>query len=255
MGHDLASTEHTQAPAVVRGDYGYDAPYALVALWAISVACLAVALWGWCTGHGGSVAAGLIYGAVFGLNAASYHYTTRRGKLQAWGQILNDLVLSGGERVLDLGCGRGAVLHAAARRLTTGHAIGIDLWSASDQSGNAPRTTLANADKEGVRGRVRIATGDMRALPFADASFDLIVSSLAIHNIPSRAERALAVAEAYRVLAPGGRLAIADVRSTGLYAKTLARLGGSEVRRRPLGWRFMFGNPLGIAKLVSACKR
>jgi SAM-dependent methyltransferase len=93
--------------------------------------------------------------------------------------------------VLDLGCGRGAVLTAVAKRLTTGTATGIDLWGAEhDQSGNAREATLANAEIEGVSARVRVETGDMRQLTFADASFDLVVSSLAIHNIPSRAGRA-----------------------------------------------------------------
>ena len=98
-----------------------------------------------------------------------------------------------------------------------------------------------------------IDTGDMRSLPFADGSFDLVVSSLAIHNIRGRLDRAKAVAEAWRVLKPGGRLLIADIRSTALYAKTLETLGAVTTTRR-LGWRFWYGNPFAATSLVTASK-
>jgi SAM-dependent methyltransferase len=101
--------------------------------------------------------------------------------------------------------------------------------------------------------RVAIETGDMRSLPFADGSFDLVLSSLAIHNIRGRRDRAKAVAEAWRVLKPGGRLLIADIRSTALYAKTLETLGAVTTIRR-LGWRFWYGNPFAATSLVTASK-
>lgn len=53
-------------------------------------------------------------------------------------------------------------------------------------------------------------TGDLTVPPFDDNSFDLVVSSFAIHNIPARAGRKKAIDEAVRVLRPGGRLLIAD---------------------------------------------
>jgi hypothetical protein len=63
------------------------------------------------------------------------------------------------------------VLTAVARRLTTGRVTGVDIWSTRDQSGNAREVTERNAALEGVADRVTIEAGDMRALPFPDASF------------------------------------------------------------------------------------
>src|SRR5262249_12529316 len=140
-------------------------------------------------GHGALTRMLTAYAVVFLANASSFLYATRRGKFKVWNRVLDDLRLRGDERVLDMGCGRGAVLIAVAKRLTTGRATGIDLWSTSDQSGNARDVTLQNATLEGVRDRIDVETGDMRSLPFADRSFDLVVSSLAIHNIRSNPAR------------------------------------------------------------------
>ena len=236
-----------------RGDYGYDAPYALFGFaFAASLSAVGALVVWWRTGA--VVTPPLIVSVFFAFNAASFLYTTRRGKFEEWERILDQLSLRGDERVLDMGCGRGAVLTAVARRLTTGRVTGVDLWIARDQSGNARDVTLRNAALEGVADRIDVGTGDMRSLPFADAAFDLVVSSLAIHNISSDKERAQAVAEAWRVMKSGARLAIADIRTTQRYASTLTALGAIDVTRQRLGWRFWWGNPLAATTLVSARK-
>jgi arsenite methyltransferase len=102
-----------------------------------------------------------------------------------------------------------------------------------------------------VQDRIDIETGDMRALPFPDATFDVVVSSLAIHNNHSNAARAQAIGKAWRVLKPGGRLAIADIRATARYVETLRRLGATAIARRGLGWRFWYGNPFAGTSLVT----
>jgi SAM-dependent methyltransferase len=237
-----------------RGDYGYDAPYGLVMFTALGVGGViaAIVMGSNELGRPAFMMGG--YGVFFLGNAASFFYTTRHGKFLVWSEILDGLRLRGDERVLDMGCGRGAVLVAVAQRLTTGRAFGIDLWSTHDQSGNAKDVTLRNASLEGVQDRIDIETGDMRSLPFPDASFDVLVSSLAIHNIRTNAARAQAITEAWRVLKPGGRLAIADIRVTSRYAATLRELGATGVTRRRLGWRFWYGNPFAGTTLVTASK-
>ncbi|HSS98328.1 MAG TPA: hypothetical protein VLK33_14920, partial [Terriglobales bacterium] len=98
-----------------RADYGYDAPYALImfALAAIATAIgVAIFLWQG-TPHAAKIMA--IYCVFFGAHAGSFWYTTRRGKFIEWERILNRLNLRGDESVLDVGCGRGAVLTAVAR--------------------------------------------------------------------------------------------------------------------------------------------
>jgi ubiquinone/menaquinone biosynthesis C-methylase UbiE len=240
-------------PAGRRGDYGYDAPYALVAFAAIAALCLLAAIAAWIARPPLALALAP-YGVFFAANATSFYYTTRRGKFLVWEDILNELEIRGDERVLDMGCGRGAVLVAVARRLKTGRVAGVDLWSSRDQSGNSRAVTQRNATLEGVQELVDIATGDMRALPFGDATFDIVVSSLAIHNIPSQAGRRQAIAEAWRVLKPGGRLALADIRATAVYARTLTELGAGRVTRRGHGWRFWYGNPMASTSLVRAEK-
>ena len=151
-------------------------------------------------------------------NTSSFLYTIRRGKFFEWDRILNRLCLRGDEAVLDMGCGRGAVLTAVAQRLTTGRVTGADIWGTKDESGNARDLTLRNASLEGVGDRVQIDTGDMRALPYPDATFDLVISSLAT-----------------------------------LYEDALRAADASNVERRR-GWRFWWGNPFVGTALLTASK-
>ena len=237
-----------------RGEYGYDAPYALVifgSFAAVSGLGAAIAWWRMPPHDAGTIT---LYFVLFLGNTASFFYTTRRGKFLEWERILDRIQMRGDEIVLDMGCGRGAVLTAVARRLTTGRATGVDIWSTTDQSGNSKDVALRNASLEGVSDRVHIETADMRTLPFPDATFDLVVSSLAIHNIRSNADRKRAVAEGFRVIKPGGRMVIADIRATAIYADALRTLGASNIERRRLGWRFWWGNPVAATTLLTASK-
>src|SRR5262245_47654906 len=143
----------------------------------------------------------------------------------------------------------------AAQRLPRGRAVGVDVWSAKDQAGNAEQVTRRNADLEGVADRVELHTADMRQLPFEDGSFDVVVSSLAIHNIAGAGERANALREAARVLKRGGKLAIADIRHTRAYAAELKACGLKVTERRSLGVCFWYAaGPWAATRLVAATK-
>jgi cyclopropane fatty-acyl-phospholipid synthase-like methyltransferase len=189
------------------------------------------------------------------LNAGVYIHTTRVGKFAVWADLLDRLELSGDERLLDIGCGRGAVLLMAAHRLPRGRAVGVDIWSTMDQSGNAEHVTRQNAELEGVSERVELHSADMRELPFDDGSFDVVVSSLAIHNVSGADERAKALREAARVLKKDGKLAIADIRYTRAYARELEACGLKITDRRSLGARFWYAaGPWAATRLVAAIK-
>jgi arsenite methyltransferase len=221
-------TERATPPR--RGSYGIDAPYAPALLAGLVVLYLILAI------VTGRMLYLLVVPFVMAIEA-SYLYGTLRGKFVVWAELLDRLRLRGDERILDLGCGRGAVLLMAAQHLTTGRAVGVDLWRTVDQSGNSAEATKRNAAAEGVADRVELHTGDLTALPFEDNSFDVALSSLAIHNISGRAGREKAISEAVRVLRPGGRLVIADIRATRQHQAQLAKLGMNDVARRRLGWR------------------
>jgi arsenite methyltransferase len=94
----------------------------------------------------------------------------------------------------------------------------------------------------------------MAALPFGDNRFDLVLSSIAIHNIKGRAGRDRAIEEAVRVLRPGGRLLIADIWATGRYRTHLEELDMTVVARRGLGCRMWWSGPWLPTRLVTAIK-
>jgi ubiquinone/menaquinone biosynthesis C-methylase UbiE len=167
--------------------------------------------------------------------AAYMTWSSRTGKRLEREKLLDRVTWRGTERVLDVGCGRGLMLVGAAKRLSTGSAVGIDLWQQEDLEGNGPDGALENAKLEGVGDRVQVQTGDMRKLVFGDGAFDVVVSKAAIHNVYDKGERAAVLRELARVLAPGGRLLIDDIRHIGEYASAL-RAAGLTVERvdRPL---------------------
>jgi arsenite methyltransferase len=163
------------------------------------------------------------------------------GKPRLRDRIINSISWRGDEMILDVGCGHGLMLIGAAKRLTTGKAIGIDLWQQEDQLDNSREATSQNVRLENVAERVELLDGDARKLPFTENSFDVVLSSWALHNIYDRAGRELAVREIIRVLKPGGRLIVSDIRHTHEYAKILKECQMLNVQR---SWpNFLFVTP------------
>jgi arsenite methyltransferase len=154
------------------------------------------------------------------------------GKFRHRDMMLNMVRWRGDERVLDVGTGRGLLLIGAARRLTTGSGTGIDVWSTKDLSGNSLARTQMNVEVEGVQDKVDLKSDDARKLSFPDATFDVVLSNLCIHNIPDPEGRAQACREIARVLKPGGTALIADFINTGSYQKAFAASGLKASRAR-----------------------
>lgn len=174
--------------------------------------------------------------------AALMVYSSRVGKIGVRDRLLDGLHLRGVEDVLDLGCGSGLMLLGVAQRLSTGTAVGVDLWRFRDQAGATREHCLDNARRLGVAERITLADGDMTALPFPNASFDLVCACLAVHNLHPKARRELAIREAIRVLRPGGRLALIDIAGTTSYAATARAAGLHDMHRS--------GHVLGIFPLA-----
>jgi arsenite methyltransferase len=222
-------------------DYGLDAPPVIRSLLLIGGVAISVGLSLHFLGlsHPASIPLreiGLVVGLIFWLNAGGMVYYSKVGKLRARERFLDLIPWRGDEIVLDIGCGRGLLLVGAAKRLTTGKAVGVDLWQDADLSGNRPEATLLNALQEGVADRVEVKDGDARRLPFADASFDVVLSSLALHNIPDCDGRRQALREIARVLKPGGYIALVDIQHTSEYVRVLKECGLREVHRSASSW-------------------
>jgi ubiquinone/menaquinone biosynthesis C-methylase UbiE len=129
--------------------------------------------------------------------------------------MVRALGLPQGQRVLEVGCGRGVALEPLLRRLRPKHLTGLDVDRALLE--------IARARLEGaaLEREIELQMGDVRALPFPDASFDLVVDFGTCYHV-ARRERALR--EIARVLAPGGRF-VHETRLSQLLAHPLRSFG------------------------------
>ena len=141
--------------------------------------------------------------------ASSYDFMTN---ILTFGQArrlrtmtIDQTLLKPGESVLDVGCGTGGVTIPAKLRVgLSGKASGID------PSPEMIAVAEQKAQRKGLEIDFRI--GVIEALPYPDASFDVVTSSLMMHHLPEHL-KVKGLAEIYRVLKPGGRLLILDMMS------------------------------------------
>jgi|ERR1051326_1298547 ubiquinone/menaquinone biosynthesis C-methylase UbiE len=211
-----------------KANYGIDAPTVLRNLILAAIACYLLAFF---------VLRGFIGPAIgFTLAAIFMLWGSLIGKFRARDKVLNAIPWRGDEQVLDVGCGHGLMLIGAAKRLTSGgRATGIDIWQDVDQASNSAEATKLNAQLEGVGNAVDIRDGDARKIPFGDETFDVVVSSLALHNIYDREEREQALREIARVTKRGGYVGIVDIRHA--YAPMFEQLGFTITKK---WWSPMF---------------
>ena len=130
-----------------------------------------------------------------------------RGRPRRFRRHLLDLArVTGGERLLDIGCGTGALaIEAKARIGPSGFVAGID----------PSARMIARARRKAQRRALAIDFREAAAerLPFPDSQFDVVTSTLMLHHLP-RPVRESALAEASRVLKPGGRVLAVDFGSS-----------------------------------------
>lgn len=225
-------------------DYGIDAPGVVRALLAIGVVLLPLG-WFMPSFRIGPVTfilgnAGLYTGSAMILEGILMILYSKWGKFRHSDRMLNMIDWKGSENVLDVGTGRGLLMIGAAKRLNTGKAVGIDIWSAKDLSDNTIVATIRNTEIEGVSDRTDVQNGDATAMKFPDNTFDVILSNACIHNIPGRKARDKACGEIVRVLKPGGKALISDFIHTGNYVKAYRAAGATASRT---GMNFMFTFP------------
>jgi ubiquinone/menaquinone biosynthesis C-methylase UbiE len=133
----------------------------------------------------------------FGRWASTYEHD-RRSRFNAIPQqrALAALVLQPGDRFLDVGCGTGAAVRAAADVVE--RAVGVDL---APEMIERARQLAAGIE------RVEFVVGDSERLPFPDATFTAVLCTASFHHYPNPRQ---ALAEMARIVAPAGRLALAD---------------------------------------------
>jgi ubiquinone/menaquinone biosynthesis C-methylase UbiE len=108
-----------------------------------------------------------------------------------------------GERVLDVGCGSGAVTRTLARWIAPGgRAVGVDTSAA------LLKVARELADQAGLGATIEFKEGDCRALPFPEASFDAVVAATTFSHVPDVGR---GLAEMVRVTRPGGRVGVFDI--------------------------------------------
>ncbi|MEV4582898.1 class I SAM-dependent methyltransferase [Nonomuraea jabiensis] len=146
------------------------------------------------------------------------------GRRAAYTRVATAARPRAGERVLDVGCGTGYLSRILAPVVTpSGHVTGVD-----------PSPAMIDYATRHAPANCTYVEGSGQDLPFPDGSFDLVISSLAVHHIPAEA-RPEALRQMFRVLRPGGRLLIAEFRppANPLARRVVGALTGPAMRHDP----------------------
>jgi ubiquinone/menaquinone biosynthesis C-methylase UbiE len=171
-------------------------------------------------GHGITIGTPLLYD----LSAPVFFFGTRR---RSYKSLMAAAGVNAGNRVLDIGCGPGYFVRMLAGGVgPTGYAVGIDAAPEMIEYARRKARRLSNC---------RFESGSAEALPFPDASFEVVVSSLMLHHLPDGL-RLQAATEMKRVLRPGGVVLLADfaIPERGawhLLAAITGHAGGQMIRR------------------------
>ena len=185
-----------------------------------------------------------------------YRFSPRGGDYQQRiHQLIADEAGTHPGTVLDVGCGSGSLAIAVAVTAPECTVVGIDAWGQDWEYSR--RQCEDNARCVGVADRVTFHQQSAAALTFPDASFDTVVSCLTFHEVRDAPDRADAVAEALRVLRPGGRFVFMDLfadpghfTSVQHVRDTVARSGSSIIQERALHELLALPYPLRHGKVL-----
>jgi len=167
----------------------------------------------------------LITALVFMIEGGLMLLYSKHGKFKHRDRMLNLYEWKGNENVLDVGTGLGLLMIGAAKKLTTGKSIGIDIWNAQDLSNNTLHQAKQNAIAEKVIDRIEILSQNILQTTFKDNSFDVILSNLCLHNIYDKIQRESACKEICRILKDNGVAIISDFRHTKEYQEVFKKMG------------------------------
>jgi len=149
----------------------------------------------------------------------------RIGKFRHRNRMLKLIKWTGNEMVLDVGTGLGLLMIGAAKFLTNGKAIGIDIWNKDDLSKNSSGRTMSNAQLEGVMDKIEIKDENILHTNFRDNYFEVVLSNLCLHNIYDKEGRQTACREIHRVLKQYGTAIISDYKHCKEYKEEFRKLG------------------------------
>lgn len=123
--------------------------------------------------------------------------------------LVQHLDWDGKGRLLDIGCGAGALTIRCAKKFKSAQLVGMDYWGAGWSY--AQKQCESNAEIEGVADRVTFQKGDAAKLDFKDGEFDAVVSNFVFHEVQTAPDKRDVIREALRVLCKGGAFALQDM--------------------------------------------
>ena len=208
------------------------------------------------------------FAVAFGIPLYSYWAFSHSGgnvQERVYDTIVDALATTANASILDIGAGNGVLSVKLALAFPESHVTGIDSWGPAWEY--AQGVCNDNASRADVSDRIEFVRASAASLPFEDAAFDAAASNLTFHEVRDEPDKLRVVAEALRVVRPGGRFAFVDlfydptvygdpqrfedhVASLGLSAFELVRLSD----RLPLPRLLLHPKVLGHAALLYGTK-